>query len=126
MKIRYTKKKLRVGLILGLVWLILGLIQVISSDFTEKTDYFFILMALAYLGMYLYEYFSQYLTIDNRMIKVNSLFGKKINLSEIKEFKKFAGDYILKSDKTELTINTQIIDPNSLIELDAELNKLNI
>ena len=52
--------------------------------------------------------------------------GKKLNLTEIKRIKKFAGDYILKTDKSELTINTQIIDPNSLAELNAELEKLNV
>lgn len=40
--------------------------------------------------------------------------------------KKFAGDYILKTDKNELKINTQIIDPNSFAQLNAELEKLNV
>jgi len=57
---------------------------------------------------------------------VNGPFGKKLILTEIKRIKKFAGDYILKTDEKELTINTQIIDPNSLAELNAELKKLNV
>jgi len=56
----------------------------------------------------------------------NRPFGKKINLNDIKQIKNFAGDYIIKSEKDELTINTQIIDPNSLTELRTELDKLNI
>jgi hypothetical protein len=56
------------------------------------------------------------LTIENGQIYVNKPFGKKISLTEIKQIKKFAGDYILKTDKTELTINTQIIDEKSLVE----------
>ena len=76
--------------------------------------------------MYFYEYFNQYLTIGNGIIKINSPFGKKMNLAEIKRIKKFAGDYILKTEKAELTINTQMIDPNSLAELNAELEKLNV
>ena len=76
--------------------------------------------------MYFYEYFNQYLTIENGIVKTNSPFGKKMNLTEIKRIKKFAGDYILKTDKAELTINTQIIDPNSLAELNTELEKLNV
>jgi hypothetical protein len=47
-------------------------------------------------------------------------------MTEIKRIKKFAGDYILKADKKELTINTQIIDPKSLVELNIELEKLNV
>ena len=66
------------------------------------------------------------MTIENGIINVNGPFGKKINLTEIKRIKKFAGDYILKTDKNELTINTQIIEPKSLTELNAELEKLNV
>jgi len=68
----------------------------------------------------------KYLTIENGIINVNGPFGKKLILTEIKRIKKFAGDYILKTDEKELTINTQIIDPNSLAELNAELKKLNV
>jgi len=66
------------------------------------------------------------LTIENGIIKVNSPFGKKLNLIEIKRIKKFAGDYILKTDEKELAINTQIINPSSLAELNAVLEKLNV
>ena len=52
--------------------------------------------------------------------------GKNINLTEIKQIKKFAGDYIFKTDNQDLIINTQIIDPNSLAELNAKLEKLNV
>jgi len=79
-----------------------------------------------YLGLYFYQKNYKYLTIENGIINVNGPFGKKLNMTEIKRIKKFAGDYILKTDKKELTINTQIIDPNSLAELNAELEKLNV
>ena len=83
-------------------------------------------MAIVYFGIYSYEYRNQYLTIENGTMKVNTLFGRKINMNEIERIKKFSGEYILKTDKKELTINTQIIDPNSLTNLNAELEKLNV
>ena len=127
MKIRYTKKKLKVNLVLGLFWFVFGLVLLIFNDFSNLSDTFWIVMALIYIGMYSYEYFNQYLTIENGIIKVNNLFGKKIYLTEIKQIKKnFAGDYILKTNKKELTINTQIIDPDSLADLNSELEKLNV
>jgi hypothetical protein len=76
--------------------------------------------------MYFYEKKNQYLTLDAHFLSLNQPFGKKIELSELIQIKKFAGDYILKTAKTELRINTQIIDSKSLSELDAELNKLNV
>ena len=57
---------------------------------------------------------------------MGGLFGKKLYLMEIKSIKKFAGDYILKSDTKELTINTQMIDPNSMAMLNNELEKLQV
>ena len=54
------------------------------------------------------------------------LIPKHINLSEINRIKKFAGDYKLKINKVEFIIDTQIIEPNSLADLNAELEKLNV
>ena len=108
------------------IWFLLGVVLLILNDFNNWYDYFWIIMALVYFGIYYYEYLNQYLTIENGTLKVKSLFGRKINLAEIKGIKRFAGDYIIKTDKKDLTINTQIIDPDSLAELNAQLEKLNV
>ena len=126
MKIEHKKKHLNVNLILGLVWLIWFFVGVFGKEEPNWTDYGWIVISILYLGLYFYQNNYKYLTIENGIINVNGPFGKKLNLSEIKRIKKFAGDYILKTDKNELTINTQIIDPNSLAELNTELEKLNV
>lgn len=60
---------------------------------------------------------NQYLTIkDGELIK-NTLFPKRIKLSEIKSVKEFAGDIKLITKNNELVIDSQIIDPNSLVNL---------
>ncbi|SFC99006.1 hypothetical protein [Algibacter pectinivorans] len=126
MRIRYKKRHLNINLIVGIIWLAWFFI----SDFTKEkmnwTDYGWLVISLAYLSIYFYQKQNKYLTIENGIIKVNSPFGKKLNLTEIKRIKKFAGDYILKTDEKELTINTQIIDPKSLTELNTKLEKLNV
>jgi hypothetical protein len=126
MKIGYKKKHLNVNLILGLVWLIWFFVGVFGKEKPNWTDYGWIVISLMYFGLYFYQKNYKYLTIENGIINVNGPFGKKLILTEIKRIKKFAGDYILKTDEKELTINTQIIDPNSLAELNAELEKLNV
>lgn len=65
------------------------------------------------------------MSIDHEFIRENWLFGKKISVKDIKWIRKFAGDYILKTDQKKLTINTQLIDPKSLTVLETELQKLN-
>ena len=114
------------NLILGLICLIWFFVGVFGKEEPNWTDYGWIFISLMYLGLYFYQKNYKYLTIENGIINVNGPFGKKLNLTEIKRIKKFAGDYILKTDKNELTINTQIIDTKSLTELNTELEKLNV
>ena len=126
MKIKFTKKRLRAHLILGLLWLALCLVRAYFGTYDDWTDWFFVGMAALYLGQFFLEWRNQYLTIDEEQIKVNYPFGKKIKLSEINRIKKFAGDYTLETDDKKLTINTQIIAPASVEELNGILAKLNL
>jgi hypothetical protein len=126
MKIQYRKKRLNYSLIFGILWLTISLLAIFTKENPSWTDYGFLIISFLYLGTYFYEKKNQYLTIENGVISVNQPFGKKINFTEIKQIKKFAGDYKLKTDKTELTINTQIIDEKSLVELNLILDKLNL
>jgi len=126
MRIDYKKKYMNINLIFGLIWLVWFFIGILIKDELNWIDYGWIIISAMYLIGYFYQRQNKYLTIENGILKINSLFGKEINLTEIKQIKKFAGDYILKTDKKELTINTQIIDPKSLTELNAELEKLNV
>ncbi|MCP4054352.1 MAG: hypothetical protein GY739_15090 [Mesoflavibacter sp.] len=126
MRIGYKKRHMNINLIFGLVWLVWFFIEILTKDELNWNDYGWIVISAMYLIGYFYQRQNKYLTIENGIIKINSPFGKKLNLTEIKRIKKFAGDYILKTDNKELTINTQIIDPNSLAELNTELEKLNV
>ena len=83
-------------------------------------------MSVLYLGLYFYQKENQYLVIENGFIKYNRPFGSKLDLSEVKAIRKFAGDYILKSDNKDFTIDTQLVAPESLVALKAELNKLEV
>ena len=126
MRIKYKPKHLNINLIFGLFWLIWFFIGVFGKEEPNWTDYGWIVISLMYLGMYFYQKNYNYLTIENGFIKQNWPFGKKMNLNEIKRIRHFAGDYILKSENKELTINIQLIDEESLLELKTELKKLDV
>lgn len=133
-KIKYYKERFKSNLRIGLLFLSIGVILIIISFFiAELKNISLKSIGVGQIGsgifiliLYNYELNKQYLIIENGIIKQNWPFGKKLNLTEIKQIKKFAGDYILKTDKKELTINTQIIDKKSLVDLNAELEKLNV
>lgn len=126
MKIAYKKRHLNINLMLGLVWGAWSVTNIFFNDETRITDYGLMVISLLYLGLYAHQKHYKYLSIENGNIKVNGAFGKKIEMDKIRQIKKFAGDYTLKGENKELTINTQIIDPKSLLELDTTLQQLNV
>lgn len=126
MKIKYKKRHLNINLILGFIWLTWFFFNILNQEVPKLIDYGWLVISLLYFGIYFYQKTYGYLTIENEVITLNSLFRKKINLKDIIQVKKFAGDYILKTNKKELSINTKFIEPNALAELDAELDKLEL
>nr|WP_299036256.1 hypothetical protein [uncultured Tenacibaculum sp.] len=126
MKIPYKKKQLNINLILGIVWLINGIIQTFFDEKLRWYNFGWFILSGVYFIIYINQKTKNYLTIENGIIKENYPFGKKINLDEIKLIKHLAGDIILKTEKTELTINTLLIDEKSIPELKTELKKLNV
>ncbi|WGK64958.1 hypothetical protein [Croceiramulus getboli] len=90
---------MNINLIFGLIWLVWFFIEILTTDEPNWTDYGWIVISSMYLIGYFYQRQNKYLTIENGIIKINSPFGKEINLTEIKRIKKFAGDYVLKTKK---------------------------
>ncbi|WP_405569819.1 hypothetical protein [Winogradskyella sp. Asnod2-B02-A] len=133
-KIRYTKERLRSNSKMGIFFVVIGIILVLLSFITSEWKE----ISLASIGIgqigagifmfiiYYFENRKQYLTLKNGELIKNSLFPKKIQLSEIKSIKEFAGDLKLITQNTEFIIDTQIIEPNSLEELKNELKNYNL
>ena len=126
MKIRYKKKRLYRNLFMGIVWFIFALITLTFDKENKWLDYGYVVLALLYLGQYTYEYFQQYLTIENGTIKKNAFFGKQLQLDKIIWIKKFAGEYTLLTNTQKLTIETNWIEEKSLQELHSVLEKLDL
>ncbi len=133
MKIKYSKERLNSNYKLGLYFVIAGtVITVAFAIFSESNEFQLDSPGIGLIGagifsliIYYYKKKKQYLTITDGVLTKNTLIPKNINLNEINRIKRFAGDYKLRTNKAELIIDTQIIDPNSLTELNAELEKVN-
>ena len=126
MKIRYKNKRNIFYLIMIAFWGALILSSFLFGDFDGWTDYTVVVLGVMYIAIYSSNYINQYLTIENGIIRNNSLFPKKVFLSDIKIFKKFGGEYILQTDSKELRIDTNLVDIASLVELDKALADLNL
>ena len=128
MKIGYSKRHLIVNLIFGLAWFIWFLFRINTKDQTNLSDFGKLGISLLYFGLYIYRRQIKYLSIESGIIKMNDLFGsaKKINLNEVISIEQFSKGYNLNTNNRDFKINTQIIDSNSLIVLNKELEKLNV
>ena len=124
MKILYSKKRRKYELIQGIFWILLFILGVLFSD--RKNVFFYLYLIMGLIHFYLHLKVKYYLSIENNIIKQNYIFGKKIDLSEIKSIKHFAGEYILRTDKRKMVINSSWVDQSSLVDLKGELKKLDV
>lgn len=126
MVIRYKKKRLRFLLIMIVLWVGLLIANLLFNDFDTWSQIVGILLPILFIIMYAYQYLNPYLTITNELIYLNSPFSEKIGLKKVNKIREFAGEYILESDKKELRIDTTLIDPESLTQLNEKLKSLNL
>lgn len=124
MRFNYSRKHLNIQLILGLVWLVWFGFKWLAETDLKWIDYGWLLISLTYLGVYIYLRQHGYLSIANGELGINSPLDKSLRLEDIREIRRFAGDYILKTGTKKLTINTQVLDRESLKQLDAVLAEL--
>jgi hypothetical protein len=123
MKINFTKKHLN----LHIVYTVIGSLSVLPVLFTDADTWMLVVAILTPIGGVLgsiYQKKYQYITIENGSIRKNNLFQKEVQLSAIKTIEKYAESYILKTDTQKLRIDTSIIAADSLIALNAALEKL--
>ena len=124
MKILYNKKRRKYELFQGIFWILVFILGVLFSERKNVFLYLYLIMGL--IHFYLHLKVKYYLSIKNNIIKQNYIFGKKIDLSEIKSIKHFAGEYILRTDTGKMKIDIGLIEKSSLAELRDELKKLNV
>jgi hypothetical protein len=124
MKINFTKKQLHLNLMYALLFSIIGGFSILFTDADPWMLVVALLLPISFVLKYVYQKKYQYGTIENGSIRKNDLFRKGVHLTDIKTIEKYAGNYILKTDAKKLKIDTTIIAADSLMELNAALEKL--
>lgn len=125
MKILYKKKRYFLTLISSVLWGIFALNGIWKGEM-HTFEYLALFSSIAYLMYFLFDKKEYFLTTNNGILKTGKFFEKKIKLSEIERIIEKKNKIILKNNKSELTIETEIIDSKSLSELKSELKKLNV
>jgi len=128
MKIKLSRKRLYTNLLLGVIWILFGISYFISEATMPWFGYAYQILGTLYLAHFMYDYKHQYLIIENGKIQKNILysFKNKIELSEIDEIKSIKGNYILKSETRNLSIDPSLIHEQSLIKLLQILRQIDL
>jgi hypothetical protein len=125
-KIQYKKKHQFQNLISGLIWTVFGVLFLLTDEEMRWTSYAHFILAILYLTLFFVQKKFNYLTIKDGYLYFDSLFKKKIKLSDITWIKKFPPDYILVAHEKESIINTALIKKESLAKLEEILGKLDL
>lgn len=124
MKIAFKDKRLIINLILGIVWIIVGVSYFLEGENTRLTPYFIIVLGITYLCMSAYEYYNQYLTITGEEIQINTFPKKQIVIREITEAKYYADDYTFRTSEKTLKVRKSQISARDLPKFEAFFNDL--
>lgn len=131
-KIKYTEGRLRNNLRMGLFFITIGIISFFLPYIINVGRFEFLFKAVGVgeiaSGIFVliicyFENKNQYLTFKNGELIKHTFISKRVNLAEVKSINEFAGDIKLVVDKKEFVIDTQIIEPSSLLELRNELKQ---
>ena len=115
MKILYNKRQQTFLLLWGIVWLVLGSVSYIIEP--SRFISLGLIMGIAYICIYGFRKTFHYAVLDENSIKKVGLTKQIINLDDVVSVRKFAGDYIIKTKARTMTLNTNLIDKQSLPEL---------
>ncbi len=122
MKIEYKKKRLRINLIMGLIWLSFFMLIALFTNDVGIWNYGYLIFGLSYLGIYFYDSKNQYLEIKGSFITKKFIQKKHFNLEQLSGInRKFGNIKLLSKTQKTLYINTEIIDKDSLKELNTFL-----
>ncbi len=139
MKIRHnpaelkgSKKQIIYYLILGMVFIVFDLLFDSNYKFSPElifnsTGAGFVFMSLSFIIYYQFISKKGYAVLRGDLLSKTGLFQKKIDLEEVTNVRRFAGDYIFKRGKTELfVLDTQRCNPNDINLLMREIDKRGI
>lgn len=112
-RVRYNQRQAKNALILGVVFLALGLT---AMAFGFSQVYFLVGMGSFYIGTYFYKRKRFYLVLKDGVLKKD--FGATIAIEDVIQTRTFAGDFIFKSKDKEMVLDRNLIDKESIVTVE--------
>lgn len=129
-RIYYKPSVLYNNRMIALLFMGLGLVLFIISlifDDAKDISWFSIglgefIVGILMFAYHKYEVYKQYLTLTETSIKKNTLFGKEVQFKDVNQVKEFANEITVISKSSQIVIDTEVIQPESLKRLKKALH----
>ncbi len=122
MTIFYALRGMRYLLWSGIAYIMMSILIFLVGDLSSF-DWIWFVLGIIHLLLYFYQKHKGYLTIKDGLIKKHDFTFEKMQVSDIKTVKYFAGDYVLKSQKKKMTINKELLDEDAIMYFEQLLKK---
>lgn len=127
MKFSYSNRQLFINLIMGIVWVGLGIRAIYLREGTEEMGYkpyVFIVVGILFLVYFYYQYTKKYFEVNDKWIKVSSPFDKKINLDDLTKVHFKSGIYVFVSKEKRFKILQPKIKRTQIPEFNEWFDKI--
>ena len=124
MKILHNQSQLKRIFILGIAYIIIGMLSLATSAKLYLSG--FAGIGIVFIVQYFYLKNRAYIILTENAIISNGIFKKEIDIKKVKSVKYFAGDYIIKSVEKEIVIDTNIVDKESQSHLKNYFDNLKL
>lgn len=118
-EIKYNQKQAKFGLIIGVLFLTLG---IISLFYGSKPAYLSFVLGIVNLVIFFYKRSVNYMTVKDGFIMKD--LGSKIPINEIIDTRRFARDYTFKSKTKKIVIDKNAVDKDSIKDIENFINDL--
>lgn len=119
--IKYKAKWIWMMLVFGIINLSIGIFA-FGANSVNSTLSLFAGIGVMYIVIFLFRWKRQLGSVSHEYIQFNTLPAKKIRLSQLKEAKKTVGDYLFKSQATEIRIDGKLVHEDSKKFLDQMIS----
>ena len=128
MLLGYKKDRLQLLSVISIIWLLFGVVTLITSLVNGGTNIVFpilyIAQALLLYGVYTYCKVNKYVLISNEYIQRNTLWKSKAHINDILKVRKTGKIYFIYTSEQTIRINTKLLDNQAVIELESFINSL--
>lgn len=120
MKFSYSFRQLIVNLIMGLVWIGLGIRSLYINETIDYKPIVFIIVGVLFLALFIFQYTKKYFEVTDDWIEVSSIFDKKININDLTKVIFTSGIYVFTSRNKRI----KIVQPKIKRDQIASFNKV--